>query len=238
MSKKINTGIKEKVIIATKEKRIADWISEYIGPLAVEVYKVLYAEEPEELSNFLKLEEVKKLFIEIDFFGDDMICEMNCIRKLYPSLQVILFTVSDMQPEHCGFFASWASDSFVSLRGEPSHIQKQMKAIFNGYNTITEDVLSYIRVYYRREVMPPHFTAQESEIVRLIGKEKTRKEIARILGISENTVKNYVASMFEKCEVNNIVELVKAGFTAGVITIGDLLISFSLHRDRLHNLSL
>ena len=177
MSKKINTGMKGKVIIATQENRIASWISEYIRPIADGVFEILFAGEPEELSNFLKLEGGKKLFIEIDFFGDDLICEMKCIRKLYPSLQVILFTASDMQPEYCGFFASWASDSFISLRGEPSHIQKQMKAIFDGYNTITEDVLSYIRENYRREVMPPHFTAQESEIVKLIGKEKRGKKL-------------------------------------------------------------
>jgi DNA-binding NarL/FixJ family response regulator len=226
MSKKTSIGMK-RIIIATQENRIADWMGEYIRPHANDAFEILLAEEPEELLCFLKLEEVKKLFIEIDFYGDDMLCEMNCIRKLFPSLQVILFTTSDMQPEYCGFYASWASDSFISLRKEPNYIKKQVKAIFDGYNTITEDVLSYICENYRQEVMPPHFTAQESEIVRLIGKEKTRKEIAKILDISENTVRNHVASMFEKCEVNNIVGLVKAGFTAGVITMGDMRINFS-----------
>jgi DNA-binding NarL/FixJ family response regulator len=215
------------VIVATQENRVFDWIIEYIRPFAHGIYEILHTAEPDAIGSILKSHEIKKLFIEIDFFGKEITQELNYIRTLYPTLQVILFTVSDMQPEYCGFYASWGSDSFISLREKSSQIQEQMKAVFNGYNTITEDVLDYIRDNCRSEVVPPHFTAQESEVVKLIGKEKTRKEIAEKLDISESTVNKHIESMFEKCEVNNIVGLVKAGFTAGIITMGDMLKTFS-----------
>jgi len=42
---------------------------------------------------------------------------------------------------------------------------------------------------------------QEQRIIPLIAEGKTNKEIAEVLGLSDKTVKNYIANMYEKLQI-------------------------------------
>jgi DNA-binding CsgD family transcriptional regulator len=120
----------------------------------------------------------------------------------------------------------WGCDSFICLRDMPDQIREQIKTIIKGLNSISADVLDGIREQNLLSAKPPHFTPREIEIIRCTAKEKTIKETAGILGIDEDTVRNYRAMLYKKCGVNNMVGLVKAGLTAGILMIHDLLILF------------
>jgi len=52
-----------------------------------------------------------------------------------------------------------------------------------------------------------HLTAREVEIVAVIADGCTNKEIAQKFGISEQTVKHHLTSIFEKVGVSNRLEL-------------------------------
>ncbi|MCF6216494.1 MAG: response regulator transcription factor [Emcibacter sp.] len=54
-------------------------------------------------------------------------------------------------------------------------------------------------------------TTRQSEILTLISQGKSNKEIARILGISDNTVRVHISAVFQALKVNNRTE---AAFTA------------------------
>jgi len=50
-------------------------------------------------------------------------------------------------------------------------------------------------------------TARQIEIVRAVVAGSTNREIAEVLGISEDTVKQHLSNVFDKCGVSNRVEL-------------------------------
>lgn len=58
-------------------------------------------------------------------------------------------------------------------------------------------------------------TKREQEIFTLLVEAKTTKEIAKILGISEKTVRNHISNAMQKLEVKGrsgaLVELLKLG---------------------------
>ena len=58
-------------------------------------------------------------------------------------------------------------------------------------------------------------TSRESEVFKLLVKNKTTKEIAQILYISEKTVRNHISNVMQKLEVKGrtaaVIELVKLG---------------------------
>ena len=58
-------------------------------------------------------------------------------------------------------------------------------------------------------------TARESEVFELLVLNKTTKEIAEFLGISEKTVRNHISNAMQKLEVKGraaaVVELLKLG---------------------------
>ena len=62
-------------------------------------------------------------------------------------------------------------------------------------------------------------TARELQILRLIADGEGNKSIAYLLGISQHTVKFHISSIFEKLQVYNRTEAVKAGITRGLISI-------------------
>jgi DNA-binding CsgD family transcriptional regulator len=213
------------IIIATQEKRIADWIGEYIKGVISARHALRYAGTEDEFSGLVQLPRMAIAFIEVDFFGEEIIAQLSYLRKLYSGLQIVLFSVSDVQPEDSGRYVWWGGGSFVCLRDTPDQIREQIKNIIKGLNSVSADTLDGIREYNLLSAKPPHFTPREIEIIRCTAKGKTITETAAILGIDTDTVRNYRAMMFKKCGVNNMVGLVKAGFTVGILMIKDLYIS-------------
>ena len=52
-------------------------------------------------------------------------------------------------------------------------------------------------------------TNREKEIIELIIEGKEHKEISNELKISINTVRNHIQNIYEKCQVQNKVEMIK-----------------------------
>lgn len=77
--------------------------------------------------------------------------------------------------------------------------------------------LSYVRkalenVYLIRENAQPqrlnHITMREEELLSYICKGYKNHEIAKILFVSENTVKKHLQNLYRKCDVTNRTQLV------------------------------
>src|SRR5690606_36072985 len=60
-------------------------------------------------------------------------------------------------------------------------------------------------------------TKREEDILRLIVEEKTTKEIAEELCISEKTVENHRTNMMLKLEAKNMAGLVKSAISRGLV---------------------
>jgi two-component system NarL family response regulator len=66
-----------------------------------------------------------------------------------------------------------------------------------------------------------NLTARESEILEMLAKGLTNKQIGTALSISENTVRNHVNSIMEKLEVSDRTEAVAVAIQQGIIQIRD-----------------
>jgi DNA-binding NarL/FixJ family response regulator len=60
----------------------------------------------------------------------------------------------------------------------------------------------------REELAPPGLTDREMQVLRLMAQSKSNKEIAKVLFISENTVKNHVRNILEKLHLHSRMEAV------------------------------
>ena len=64
-------------------------------------------------------------------------------------------------------------------------------------------------------------TARELEILKMVSKGLTNKDIGRVLGISNFTVKNHVNSIIEKLDVCGRTEAATTAIQKGIITVED-----------------
>jgi len=65
----------------------------------------------------------------------------------------------------------------------------------------------------------PGLTAREREVFELLSRGYQNHFIAQVLGISENTVKFHVASIYAKLEVSTRAEAVRAGVRNGLLAL-------------------
>ena len=70
-------------------------------------------------------------------------------------------------------------------------------------------------------MMRTNLTVRELEILKMLAKGPTNKEIAQALGISDNTVRNHVNSIIEKLEVSDRTEAATTAIQRGLITVDD-----------------
>lgn len=66
-----------------------------------------------------------------------------------------------------------------------------------------------------------NLTARELEILKMLAKGPTNKQIGRVLGISNNTVRNHVLKIIEKLEVSDRTEAATTAIQRGLITVDE-----------------
>jgi two-component system NarL family response regulator len=116
---------------------------------------------------------------------------------------------------------------------------KAMQAGARGYllkNSSREEILTAIRVVaagecyldpavatYLAERDPRHeLTSRELDVVRLLIKGLINKEIARVLSMSENTVKTHIKQIFWKLDVTDRTEAVSAALRRGLSSLDNV----------------
>jgi len=97
--------------------------------------------------------------------------------------------------------------------------QRQMleaiASVHAGRRYITREVATRLA----ERMMRSSLTARESDILEMLAKGLTNKQIGRALTISDNTVRNHVNSIMEKLEVSDRTEAVTVGIQQGIIQL-------------------
>jgi len=67
----------------------------------------------------------------------------------------------------------------------------------------------------------PKLTQREKDVLELVGKGMTNKEIARMLFVSHALVRLYMSRLLEKFDASNRTELVVNAFRSGILDVRD-----------------
>jgi two-component system, NarL family, nitrate/nitrite response regulator NarL len=118
----------------------------------------------------------------------------------------------------------------LSMHDEASVVKRAIKSGLNGFllknvsrlelNSALEKIAQghkYISAELTQKLVqevaePEKFSEREKQVLQLIIKEFTNKQIADTLSLSERTVETYRKNLFRKAQTNNVVGLVKYAF--------------------------
>lgn len=92
-----------------------------------------------------------------------------------------------------------------------------IRTVHAGKRYIPQDIAARLA----DRMMRTDLTPREIEILKLLSKGPTNKQIGQALGISENTVKNHVNSIIEKLEVSDRTEAATTAIQRGLISVDD-----------------
>lgn len=161
----------------------------------------------------LVLEEYDILIQDLKFGSDNAKDFMDDLRGKYPSLKIVLLTtISDSITIKQ---LSKKVDAYV-LKSEPvEEIIKAINMVKAGETYLSEQTSFKIsHLCLEEEII---LTTREREVLEVIMQEKSIKQIAEILFISEKTVELHRSNLFTKLDVKNITGLVKKAIALNLL---------------------
>ena len=124
------------------------------------------------------------------------------IKKNNPQIKVILmsgYNISNMVKD-CG------ADAFTSK-------EESISSLANTIRKVCIDQANVFPSGIERNVL----TNKEIEVLKLISQDKTRKEIAKEMFVSEKTVTNHITSILDKLHVRSRIGAIMKGVEMGII---------------------
>lgn len=135
------------------------------------------------------------------------------IRDEAPSIRILMLTMSEDETDL--FAAIKAGASGYLLKDVPAEeISAAVVATHNGQSlvppsmaaTLLAEFVSLSRRVDNPGVATPRLTERELEVLRLLARGMSNRDIAKELFIAENTVKNHVRNILEKLQLHSRIE--------------------------------
>lgn len=138
----------------------------------------------------------------------------KAIRHEFPDARLIMLSTYDGDEDiYRALQAGVRGYLLKSISGE--ELVKAIKTVHAGEQYLPA------RVAQRLAERNPesNLTEREMEVLQLMSKGLSKREIGEVIGISENTVKNHVKSILHKLEVNDRTEAITAAIERGILHI-------------------
>lgn len=145
------------------------------------------------------------------------------IKEIVPTTQVLMLTASDEQADLYDSMKAGASGYL--LKGVSSHeIADAIRTVHSGVSMISPSMASKLVSEFvgaaKKEEVPEsgsNLTDRELEILRLVAKGHSNREIGARLDVSENTVKKHMRNILDKVHTRTRVEAALYAVREGLI---------------------
>jgi DNA-binding NarL/FixJ family response regulator len=138
------------------------------------------------------------------------------LLEIHPTVRVLMLTVSDEEDDLYEAIKAGAS-GYLLKEISIEEVADAVRAVVQGQTLISPSMASKLIVEFnnlarraeeKQKVPVPRLTARELEVLSLVAKGLTNRDIATTLFISENTVKNHVRNILEKLQLHSRMEAV------------------------------
>jgi DNA-binding NarL/FixJ family response regulator len=188
--------------------------------------------DPDELFSFLRENHVDVLILDI--YLDSMeekkmlsgfeVCVK--MREQYPQVKVLAHSIYD-DAEKVSRMINAGASGFVSKKSGYEELIFAVKKVYGGKKYISTEAAKNLKNLNRflsgiEETLKTEnefLTNREMEVLQLLAKGYSTREIATALFITEKTVETHRKNMVEKAQVKNTVELVAYAVGRGFIKV-------------------
>jgi DNA-binding NarL/FixJ family response regulator len=141
-----------------------------------------------------------------------------------PSVRVLILSASGEQADVLEAVKAGATGYLVKSASK-QELLSAVRAVANGDTVFTPGLAGLVLGEYRRLSEPsatssasdaPRLTERETEVLRLVAKGLSYKQIAERLVLSHRTVQNHVQNTLRKLQMHNRVELTRYAIERGL----------------------
>ena len=136
------------------------------------------------------------------------------VRKLYPHIKILALSMSGQGHIVSEMINDADIAGYVLKNIGKEELSAAIEKIAGGGIYFSDHVLDELERFsnVKKENEAAHLTQREVEIIGLIEKEMSNKEIADTLFISERTVETHRKNIFRKTKTNSVIGLVKYAY--------------------------
>lgn len=166
------------------------------------------------------------ILMDIHMPGCDGHEATRLIVNEWPEAQIVMLTVSDDDQDLFTAIRNGALGYLVK-KIEPEELFARLRGVAQGEAPVSRIMASRILREFARlgtESPPPDstrsLTPRERQVLRLVSKGLTNKEIGAQLHIAENTVKNHLRNILEKLHLQNRAQAAAYAVREGLVDDG------------------
>ena len=158
------------------------------------------------------------ILLDLEMPGTDGLEALRYLRQELPTLKVLVFTAFDTDERILG--AVQAGAKGYLLKGAPrEEVFNAIRVISQGGSLLQPVIASKLMQHVADNRWVEELTEREMDVLRLLAKGMTNKEIAEGLVITERTVKFHVSSILRKLDAGNRTEAVSIAAQHGLVDL-------------------
>ncbi len=138
----------------------------------------------------------------------------TAIREKHPEARVIVLTTFDNDEDIYRALQAGAA-GYLLKNVESDRLVETIRAVHAGKYKLPTEVSTRLS----QRMAAPQLSPREREVLELIVKGRSNKEIGGDLGVAENTVKNHVKVVLEKMGVHDRVQAATRAIQRGMVRI-------------------
>lgn len=170
----------------------------------------------------LKDKDIDVVLLDINLGEDSGLNVCKHIVEKHPAVKVLAMSMYNDESFITKMMKNGASGYILKNTGG-EELLKALRTVHKGENYQSKEVTDIIMLSLSRQKTPEkklydlRFTRREKEVLELVAKGKTTKEIAEELFISIKTVETHRSNLLSKFEVKNMISLLKLAMEYGYI---------------------
>lgn len=159
---------------------------------------------------------VDLLITDYNLPDEDGLSLVRKVRRKYPDIKILVLSMHD-EAHLVKEILKEGINGYVMKKDSHKDLIDAIYAVKSGKTYLSSEVNAMLIRGLNGEEEQKLLTDREREILKLISKEFTNKQIAEELFISERTVETHRKNIFRKTGTNNLVGLIKFAYANNLI---------------------
>lgn len=159
---------------------------------------------------------VDLLITDYNLPDDDGLTLVRRVKQKYPEIKIIVLSMHD-EGHLIKEILKEGINGYILKKDSHEELVNAVRAVKNNKVYLSSDVNTMLMKGLNGTEEQKLLTDREREILKLIAKEYTNRQMAEELFISERTVETHRKNIFRKTGTNNLVGLIKFAYANNLI---------------------
>jgi DNA-binding NarL/FixJ family response regulator len=202
-----------KVLVADDQILFAESLCYVLKGIGAGIDVMDIASDGERALELVEREKPDVILMDVRMPRIDGVEATRLIHRRYPEIKIVMLTTFD-DDEYVYYAVKYGAVGYLLKNIRPDDLVHSLKAVAAGGTLFTRSISSKVMKAGEGkagdlDAILADLTVREKEVLTLVMDMRNNRQIADALSLSEQTVRNYVHSLYDAFEVKDRMELIQ-----------------------------